>query len=372
MFRVKSTRGRAAAVAAAGAMIVTGFVGLTQSASYAAVSYTSAPTSGVGADASTNIPVVLTGKGFKTASGTALYYTTLLGASGGIQVATSCGTTLATIVGNVTNTASVGVISASASSPTRLALVLKNLPLGAGSVKKDYKICVYSKDVVNSTRALLGSSGFTVYPRPTVTSTVPAGGPTYGGQTVTIEGTNFTNKSTVKFGTVAATGVKFVDATTLTAVAPSGASGNQVVKVTTEAGASTDVVNYAYANTITLSPNTGKAAAGNTITIRGSGFDALTFVGADITVDRAWVVFMPGNLVYTGVDGVDGDVLPDIAPEGYCTNEVVISDTEMQCDTPALTTGLAYNVRVIDDGRINQAVALTTVSSGSTYTAAAF
>ena len=51
---------------------------------------------------------------------------------------------------------------------------------------------------------------YSVPPAPTVTGVSPDLGPTTGGTTVTITGTNFSAGSTVKFGTVAATGVTVV------------------------------------------------------------------------------------------------------------------------------------------------------------------
>ena len=47
---------------------------------------------------------------------------------------------------------------------------------------------------------------------PTVTGVSPSSGPPAGGTVVTIVGTNFTNPSTVSFGTGAGTGVVFVSA----------------------------------------------------------------------------------------------------------------------------------------------------------------
>ncbi|HTO76318.1 MAG TPA: IPT/TIG domain-containing protein [Thermoanaerobaculia bacterium] len=57
-------------------------------------------------------------------------------------------------------------------------------------------------------------------PTPTVTSISPTSGPAAGGTAVTITGTNFAAGATVKFGTVAATNVVFVSATSITCKAP--------------------------------------------------------------------------------------------------------------------------------------------------------
>jgi hypothetical protein len=60
---------------------------------------------------------------------------------------------------------------------------------------------------------------------PTVISVTPNTGPTGGGTSVTITGTNFLNPSTVTFGGVAATNVVVVNATTITATTPAHAAG---------------------------------------------------------------------------------------------------------------------------------------------------
>ena len=72
-----------------------------------------------------------------------------------------------------------------------------------------------------------------VYDAPTVTSISPTTGPTAGGTSVTITGTNLTGATSVNFGSEAATEVTVVDATTVTATAPSGTAGGVDVTVTT-------------------------------------------------------------------------------------------------------------------------------------------
>ena len=67
---------------------------------------------------------------------------------------------------------------------------------------------------------------------PTVTSVVPNTGSTAGGTSVTINGTNFFNPSTVTFGGVAATNVIVVNSTTITATTPAHAPGPVDVVVT--------------------------------------------------------------------------------------------------------------------------------------------
>ena len=112
---------------------------------------------------------------------------------------------------------------------------------------------------------------------PTVSSVSPTAGPTTGGNTVTINGTNFTSGAGVKFGTTASATVTFVSATQLTAVAPAHAAGTIDVTVTTPGGTSAIVAgdHYTYDAQPTLSamsPTAGPTTGGNTVTINGTNF----------------------------------------------------------------------------------------------------
>ena len=74
-------------------------------------------------------------------------------------------------------------------------------------------------------------------PAPTVTGVSPTSGPTAGGTSVTITGTNFTGASAVKFGATAGHDLHGEQRTTITATAPAG-TGTVDVTVTTAGGTS--------------------------------------------------------------------------------------------------------------------------------------
>jgi hypothetical protein len=80
------------------------------------------------------------------------------------------------------------------------------------------------------------NNGYTYVAPPTVTGITPNQGPTTGGTSVTITGTNFTASSTVQIGGVAATGVNFVSSTSLMATTPANSAGPANVSVTTVGG----------------------------------------------------------------------------------------------------------------------------------------
>ena len=84
---------------------------------------------------------------------------------------------------------------------------------------------------------------------PTVTNVSPSAGPTAGGTSITITGTNFTGATAVKLGATNATGVIVVSATQITATAPAGSAGTVDMTVTTPGGTSATNANdrYTYA-----------------------------------------------------------------------------------------------------------------------------
>jgi hypothetical protein len=110
--------------------------------------------------------------------------------------------------------------------------------------------------------------GYTYVAPPTVTSVAPVSGLDTGGTAVTITGTNFVSGATVTFGGTAATGVTFVNSTSITATTPAHAAGAVDVVVTnpdTQSG------------TLTGETLTGNGAATNTVTVInvGGGTDQL-------------------------------------------------------------------------------------------------
>lgn len=85
----------------------------------------------------------------------------------------------------------------------------------------------------------------------TVTNVAPGVGPTGGGQTITITGTNFTipSETTVLIDGIAATNITVQNSTTMTAVTPAHAGTGQVdVSVSNSVGSATLVNGYAYSD----------------------------------------------------------------------------------------------------------------------------
>jgi hypothetical protein len=83
----------------------------------------------------------------------------------------------------------------------------------------------------------ISASLFTWLAAPTVTSISPTSGPAAGGTSVTINGTNLSGTTAVKFGDIAATGVTVISDIQITAISPAG-TGIVDVTVTTAGGIS--------------------------------------------------------------------------------------------------------------------------------------
>jgi hypothetical protein len=117
-------------------------------------------------------------------------------------------------------------------------------------------------------------------PPPTVTGVAPNSGTALGGTTVTITGTGFTNVVWVSFGGYAAQSFTINSDTSITAVAPAlyydGTVDITVQTLASGWSATGPADQFTYADptpTVTgVSPSTGSAAGGDTVTITGTGF----------------------------------------------------------------------------------------------------
>ena len=169
---------------------------------------------------------------------------------------------------------------------------------------------------------------FTYIGGPAVTGMIPAVGPVSGGTTVTISGTGLANATAVKFGTVAATIVSNSD-TQLVVTSPAGIVGTVDVTVVTAGGTSgvtgADQFTYAAAPTVTgLSPASGPATGGSTVTIAGTGLanaTAVMFGGKLATI----VSSSATQLVVTAPAGVAGKVDVTVMTAGG-TSAITVAD----------------------------------------------
>jgi YVTN family beta-propeller protein len=117
---------------------------------------------------------------------------------------------------------------------------------------------------------------------PVVSSISAPAGPVTGGTVLTVLGSNFTPASTVKFGATAAASVTYVSPQALSVTTPKG-SGLVDVLVSTAGGTSAkttaDRFFFGTAPSVAkISPATGPAAGGTTVTIAGANFTGATSV----------------------------------------------------------------------------------------------
>jgi hypothetical protein len=160
---------------------------------------------------------------------------------------------------------------------------------------------------------------------PTITGLGPDHGPSVGGNTVTITGTDFMEASAVKFGDAPAVSFSVTSPTTITAVAPAG-SGVVLVSVTTPLGTSeaSPVAEYIYtAPTVTgLSPDHGPAAGGTEVTITGSGFSGATAVKFGTAAATSFSVSSDTHITATAPEGVGTVTVTVTGPEGTSADNV--------------------------------------------------
>ncbi|OWK43391.1 FG-GAP repeat domain-containing protein [Fimbriiglobus ruber] len=132
----------------------------------------------------------------------------------------------------------------------------------------------------------------TVIAAPAVTVVSPPTGPTAGGTLVTISGANFDGATAVMFGPMAASGFTINSANSISATVPAGTTGSVDVTVVTAGGTSAisaaDRFAYVGAPVVSgVSPSTGLATGGTTVTITGTNLsDATTvdFGGVEATI----------------------------------------------------------------------------------------
>ena len=167
---------------------------------------------------------------------------------------------------------------------------------------------------------------------PTVTGLTPTSGPTAGGTSVVITGTNFTNGSTVSFGGTAATSVTFTSATSLTAVSPAHAAGSVFVTVTTTGGTSptsaagtfTFVAPAGPPPTITgITPTSGAPGGGNTIEVVGTNLCGAQAVFFGTTASPNFTVNSTCTILTVTVPPGHGTVPVTVfTPNGVATSPV--------------------------------------------------
>ncbi|MEU5929300.1 IPT/TIG domain-containing protein, partial [Streptomyces antimycoticus] len=149
----------------------------------------------------------------------------------------------------------------------------------------------------------------------------PTNGPTAGGNTITITGTNLTGTTQILFGTNPATTFTINSPTQITATAPAGPASAVNVTVTTPGGTSNPLPYiYVAAPTVaSVSPQFGPAAGGTTVIITGSNLALATQVHFGPNLATGLTVVSDTQLTVTAPAGTGTVVVTVTTPGGTST-----------------------------------------------------
>jgi hypothetical protein len=204
------------------------------------------------------------------------------------------------------------------------------------SLPTPYQVCIYGD--ATATGKLIGNSVYTVTVVPGVISVFPDAGPSQGGATITVYGSNLPTAAASITATLGGSPLVVTPGsdTYFTAVTPLHAVAENVpLIVTTSIGTFTLTNAYDYANSITVSPNTGS----NTMTtvdvdVTGVGFLSLPFASVTAAVNPntsdAHVYLVNGVYDPASATG-DGAAPKGNGPVAECGNVQVVLDTELFC-----------------------------------------
>ncbi len=174
-------------------------------------------------------------------------------------------------------------------------------------------ICDITVTTPGGTSSVGTADQFTYVSLPVISSVSPSTGSSGGGTTVNIIGSNFITGATVKFGTVAGTGVIVNSSTSITVIAPAGSVGTDDVTVTTVAGTSAvnsnDKFTYTNAPTVTnISPTTGALSGGTSVAVTGANFVSGVTVNFGSNAATSVVVNSATSITAVAPAGVLGTV----------------------------------------------------------------
>jgi hypothetical protein len=166
---------------------------------------------------------------------------------------------------------------------------------------------------VGGTSATGSSDDFTYYNAPTVTGISPTTGPTGGGTSVIVTGTNFSGASSVRFGANNATTFSVNSPTQITATSPAGAAGPVDITVTNPGGTSAtsgvDRFTYVAPPTVTgISPTTGPTGGGTSVTVTGTNFSGASSVTFGSNPAANYTVNSPTQITAISPAGTAGPV----------------------------------------------------------------
>ncbi len=214
-----------------------------------------------------------------------------------------------------------------------------------------------AKDVVVTTPGGSASltNAYTYVAAPTITAISPATGPTAGGQTVTVTGTNLTGATTLTIGGAAATSVTVVNDTTITAITPPRSVGAKNIVVSAPGGNATLTNGYTYvaAPNFSISPNRGSHAGGAVVAITGSNLSGATAVTFNGVAATSFTVNSASSITATTPPGLTGLRSVVVTTPGGSGNSLFRYEAIVTSVTPAT-------------GSVDGGTAITVTGSGFT------
>ncbi len=162
---------------------------------------------------------------------------------------------------------------------------------------------------------------------PVVTSCNPPSGP--AGTQVTLTGTGFTGANLVRFGAFPASSFSVISDTQIQAVVPAGIGGTVQVVVVTPGGISNDPVFFTYGAVaapalVSITPTSGPAAGGTTVTLTGSGLTGVTTVRFGATPATSFTVVSATQISAVSPAGT-GTVQVTVTSPGGTSNGIPFS-----------------------------------------------
>lgn len=161
----------------------------------------------------------------------------------------------------------------------------------------------------------------------------PGRAPVSGGTLVTVTGSGFTGATGVSFGGVDGTELTVVNDTTITVLTPANAAGVvDLVVLDTAGNSAPQAFEYYVLGTIDeVTPSTGPAAGGTTVTISGQCFAGATQVLFGVTPAHSFTV------------NADGTLIRAVSPAGSGTADITVVGAE-GCGDAVLENGYRYTV----------------------------
>ncbi|MDY7090474.1 MAG: IPT/TIG domain-containing protein [Actinomycetota bacterium] len=196
-----------------------------------------------------------------------------------------------------------------------------------------YNVCVYNSATASAPNA--GKGTYSVGTPPTLTSVTPSSGPTGGGSTVVVSGTDFptvigaTGIVSATIDGMPLTGLKSISNTAFSGIMPAHSAGkNLTLEVNTAVGTKYLQKAFTYENGLAVSPNTAAIKGGPIdVAVKGSNLLTPTFANGASDTSTGHVYLVEG--IYNPLDA--GGTVKTNPPVAECTDVLVFTNTDLIC-----------------------------------------